>query len=1379
MNNKPYKRFLTFLLCAAMLITYMPSTAFTFADEGSDDQQTVEEAKPAAPAAEKKVEKKEEKKEEAKAEKAPAPAAEEKVETPAPEPKAEEPAETPKEEPAEKPEASGDETRAGPDETEPAKEAVDEAAEGTAEETVEETAEEALEETEEDAVDEEALKEEEEGDEEDADKEEEEEFPAQSFNKSSGGIQVIVAAPKGALPVDTDMVITPVASAKVEAALNDAVDGEVTGYKAVDITFMKNGKEVKPNEEVKVTMKVSGLEYSADKAMVHIDDNWNAEEVAGATVSKSGVAKVETGDFSIYAVVTTGDNARLKVIFKNGDSVIASTIVKKSDINATTTEGASLFDQLVYDPGAGQIGANKVFRGWTQKEDYTEADIESGMNIDAVRNAVKAKLNAGVTEVSGNPEEIVFYAMVFKTVNITYKDEDNVVIKNVAVLTKSGGEVEHEVSENYIPKTSDQEFQGWYFTTAGSIKDVDGNTIPEGSFIPNETMVKITDDLILSVKAPVGAWLIFKENLKGASYTPPQFLEGEAPEEPSDPTAFGYTFGGWYTDAACTEGKEFDFTKVLEKTTTIYAKWTPNTKANYSVIIWKQSVEGGDKYDFAELISLEGNVGDTIDTVVQNGSNVNTGTEPSQTRNVTVNGEEKSYTGFHCADYDKNVKIVTEGTSVVNVYYDRNTITIKFNAGGYYWGWDYYYLYVKDEKNGGYANEVTYTGLYEAPLTFSWPTERAYDSAGTDRFNTLWYYESYPRDTVLSFIGSFKLPDNSAVSLTLHGTNSGSSPLRIYLMDEEGHYATDEEDADKTINMSGVDGFGFSEKYTGFKLDQYRYKYRSYGQDHWSEWITATEGGEAPDNARELEIRYKRIKGKITYMDGAYVDGTDDGGSGGNPIEDEQSAGKLHESEEMFYEADVSSYGEGGADYYKPTRAGYVFDGWYADEGCTQKYRFTKMPADGITVYAKWRIIQYRVFLHPNVPTTDVSFSMGGQSTSFRIDYGESISKINGTRDDYELVGWYTDSACKHPFNFDAFVANDTTVTTGYDKSKSTELDKYGNPTENTNADVNRKWITRELNLYAKWRSKLVGANGITVVYDAGDGKFSGEGSPSTYTDLLTYKDLSKAVATTASTPNDAEHYEFESWEIYKYNGSDFVATGETVLPGDSFEVKKAYTQRTENEGHTEQNPSYTYTFKLVAKYKKLGEETKTHITWYSNTTSPKAASKSDDNLSMNETVPIEPASLFTYDGYEFVGWARYDTESEPEGPTDESNLWLVWDGENFKENGTVVTKVAADEKDPYHDLYAVWKKLDELNYNKNGGSGNQMAPSRGKTGTEVDVKANAYTAPAGKKFKEWNTKDDGTGTSYKANDKYKLTAGDDVLYAIWEPDEAATYTVT
>ncbi|MBO4851404.1 MAG: leucine-rich repeat protein [Prevotella sp.] len=39
------------------------------------------------------------------------------------------------------------------------------------------------------------------------------------------------------------------------------------------------------------------------------------------------------------------------------------------------------------------------------------------------------------------------------------------------------------------------------------------------------------------------------------------------------PTAQGYTFGGWYANAACTTA--YDFTKKLDDNITIYAKWTP------------------------------------------------------------------------------------------------------------------------------------------------------------------------------------------------------------------------------------------------------------------------------------------------------------------------------------------------------------------------------------------------------------------------------------------------------------------------------------------------------------------------------------------------------------------------------------------------------------------------------------------------------------------------------------------------------------------------------------------------------------------------------------------------------------------------------------
>lgn len=45
---------------------------------------------------------------------------------------------------------------------------------------------------------------------------------------------------------------------------------------------------------------------------------------------------------------------------------------------------------------------------------------------------------------------------------------------------------------------------------------------------------------------------------------------------PTAPTAAGYTFGGWYTDASCTSAWNWESSTVT-KDTTLYAKWTANT----------------------------------------------------------------------------------------------------------------------------------------------------------------------------------------------------------------------------------------------------------------------------------------------------------------------------------------------------------------------------------------------------------------------------------------------------------------------------------------------------------------------------------------------------------------------------------------------------------------------------------------------------------------------------------------------------------------------------------------------------------------------------------------------------------------------------------
>ncbi|MCK7486335.1 MAG: InlB B-repeat-containing protein [Bacillus subtilis] len=49
-----------------------------------------------------------------------------------------------------------------------------------------------------------------------------------------------------------------------------------------------------------------------------------------------------------------------------------------------------------------------------------------------------------------------------------------------------------------------------------------------------------------------------------------------------------------------------------------------------------------------------------------------------------------------------------------------------------------------------------------------------------------------------------------------------------------------------------------------------------------------------------------------------------------------------------------------------PTKTGYTFAGWYSDAGLTNAYTFTTMPAENITLYAKWTISSYAIGFNVN-----------------------------------------------------------------------------------------------------------------------------------------------------------------------------------------------------------------------------------------------------------------------------------------------------------------------------------------------------------------------------------------------------------------------------
>ncbi len=64
----------------------------------------------------------------------------------------------------------------------------------------------------------------------------------------------------------------------------------------------------------------------------------------------------------------------------------------------------------------------------------------------------------------------------------------------------------------------------------------------------------------------------FNANGHGTAPTAKTVLKGAQVSAPTAPTATGYTFGGWYKDADCTNA--FDFNTAITANITLYAKWT-------------------------------------------------------------------------------------------------------------------------------------------------------------------------------------------------------------------------------------------------------------------------------------------------------------------------------------------------------------------------------------------------------------------------------------------------------------------------------------------------------------------------------------------------------------------------------------------------------------------------------------------------------------------------------------------------------------------------------------------------------------------------------------------------------------------------------------
>lgn len=1173
---------------------------------------------------------------------------------------------------------------------------------------------------------------------------------------SESGLQVTVT---GSGLSGKELSVDVLKDAEAEKYFNaiESAGNTLVNPMALDIKILNEGAEWQPAGSVQVTITRAGANLS-DKVYHFVpltlaepigEDAESADAAAAEeltieelTSSTSGdTATVDTRHFSVYVIGDEQPHNRMLVKFLglNG-ALIDSMYVKDNDDMET----------VLYEPSFA-LDSGVIFKGWTTNENYAATD--DGMSIADVRTEVAAEVAKGQ---HADGAERVYYAILVKQYTIKFIDAAGTAIgQDAKVFRADEGTPNKDYTIERGYQTDDtHNFVGWKVVD-GSSNVVGGD--PTATY-PVGTTLTIKGDVTFGVNAPEGHWLVFDENGKGGKYNAPQFVKsGEVTQRPCDDSEMirnGYTFGGWYLTKAqadahgenpsVTDGK-FTFGQELTDKTTIYASWTAKDSAEYTVIIWKQNLDG-DGYDFQEAIRLSGTPNTTINTVSQQGS--------GDSAYARVNGTNKQYTGFHLKEFDQNVKIAPEGSTVLNVYYDRTEYTLTFQV------YDYTYTVSTNDNdnnpakygdvdgskarvywnNGAFRTSnsrygTVYTGtVYTRSNNQSWHNVKTitakYGTSIASNFpidgyaNYVWTSQNSTTFGDLSVVIIEVMP---AENVTFRGQDSGTA-FRMEYYVQPANLSTNHNDYER-VNAITAYGDGWVVTYEEDFMEMVGFS-RESSDPAFVDGVISHQGY----GTMTVKFYYTRNTYPIVYMDGAYVDGN------GNPVADESSRGQLGIKNGIAYQADVSSYNKGGANYFEPTYAGFVFEGWYIDEACTHAYTFGTMPEGGIKVYAKWRQVQYRVFLHPNAGT-DPTLDWGStsQEMNFRVSTGSKISVPTGKREKFKFEGWYTDEALTKMFNAD-IVLNDTTVTTPYDKTThmTDPMDQWGNGATSNN-DVDRFWITKEFNLYAKWSGKLVGATGVAVQFDPYDDNSDAD----LISDGKLYSNGAQYNAIAGTTPPTG--YKFSHWVMQEYKDGAFVdIAGSKILAGQSFEVNADFARDVEtNEYMKDAQGNYLdsngdiidqtkpgwealrvkvheYTIQLRAVYVVDEEATPTFIHWFINdgaehaqTDEPYAKNETGANgpLQINEGVSIAAAP--TREGYTFLGWARMP-EFEGEITLDangnisndkifnydltEADLYIKWDGEKYlakdaSGNWTVTaTQVAADEKNPYQAFYAVWE---------------------------------------------------------------------------------------
>ena len=425
-----------------------------------------------------------------------------------------------------------------------------------------------------------------------------------------------------------------------------------------------------------------------------------------------------------------------------------------------------------------------------------------------------------------------------------------------------------------------------------------------------------------------------------------------------NPTKPGYMFKEWKPELPKTMPAE---------NTTHKATWTAANNVKYVIQYWQENAND-DGYSYVEKVNKTGIAG----TIVS-GSN------------------DKNYQGFtyNSEKTNKNITIKGDGSTVVNVYYDRNVYTVKFYSYWYNSGEEYTALQI--------------TAKYGAKISDKWPTYNGSSSWATSDGGSTYQCNI---DT---------MPLNGAKFYGPH-TGSGSETAYYYvetLPGESGtvyNGVTYKEDHHDT---SPGTGYKISEedKYaiTGFKFKEFYAT--KYGRTYYY------------NNAK---FYYTRNNYELVYKD-QY------GGEVKEFLPYEQTLSESENYKKNYEPAYPSGLLEADA---------YTFGGWYTDPGCTHPVDWNaKMPAANVVLYAKWAPVTHTV----TTWLTDAQkepVNVGGSNEQTVNHRGLATKPETPINAPYTFVGWFYKDAdgTEHAFDFSMPVTKNLNL---YAKWSANTLMKY------------------------------------------------------------------------------------------------------------------------------------------------------------------------------------------------------------------------------------------------------------------------------------------------------------------------------------------------